>query len=566
MPSVVPSELVLPAEEVQKAPVKCPRRRITSLTDTPQKMQKKHYMVEEMRKNLERRPESSATSWLSSKLEISRASRDRRPCGGGGSNHLSTKAPGTGSSKSPIPSYVLEDGFVLPQFDSSRLLSMSPVGHGSQAIVYRARIPKTNQLIAVKVLREELAKKNEERRAFEREVQLLARLIHPHINNVIGIDRVGVLPCAMLEWCQIDVNQALLLDDVGADPHLRRDVINEWPAYERIRLAFELASALRFLHSGTALKGGVLVCHRDIKPANTGIDATGKLKLLDFGLAVCFEPGKCSASSSVQKFSSFRLSRSSLTRADGTGAPASTMSGRSIGAQTSGQNVVGAPPIHSNEFYFQGSRETGTRRYMAPEVCRGDLYGTSADVFSFAITIWEIFALRGRPFNDIKVEVHTSFVVNGNLRPTIPTTWHPTLQDVCNRAWRRDKRLRPNMDELFNTLFDFYKQGTLLDPNPPASPTRSASETSLASCATTNSDPNGDSKPGDPLVQLSKGVTSKSLAVNIQESADDDDERMQDPLGEAAEPPLPSDGRAWGSCFCCPLRRSSSSKKNTSRL
>mmetsp|Transcript_6028 Transcript_6028/g.18926 ORF Transcript_6028/g.18926 Transcript_6028/m.18926 type:complete len:183 (+) Transcript_6028:273-821(+) len=102
---------------------------------------------------------------------------------------------------------------------------------------------------------------------------------HPDVNNVIGIDRVGAVPCAMLEWCQTHQKKAPCLEHVGDDPFLRRTVIDESPAYERIRLAFELASALRFLHLGNALGSGVR--NRDVKPANAGIDANGKLELLD---------------------------------------------------------------------------------------------------------------------------------------------------------------------------------------------------------------------------------------------------------------------------------------------
>ena len=524
------SASVLPLEvSVAPKPYKSIRCRIRSLTDTPEKVKSKMSIVQEMRDNMERRPSQSA-SWLS----------EEKVAAG---EHMSSKAPGAGMTKSPIPQFVLRDGFEVPMFDSSRLGDMVAVGHGSQAIVYKAKIPKTKQLIAVKVLRAELAKKPEDRRAFEREVQLLARLIHPHINNVIGIDRVGVLPCAMLEWCQIDLSQALLLDSVGNNPKLRFDVIAEWPAYERVRIAFELASALRFLHSGTALSRGVIVLHRDVKPANTGIDANGKLKLLDFGLAVCLEPAACGAASTVARCQRSLSSRGSKADQRTTTDAASSNSSNDhqhhhtktslfLGGGPLGSISTSPPPTSSsnsssfdttngngNEFYFNCTRETGTRRYMAPEVCRGELYGASADVFSFAIFCWEIFGLKGRPFDDMSAQAHTDCVVNGTFRPKVPSQWHPVLKDACTRGWRRDKRLRPNMDELFRTLFDFYQRGTV----------------------------------GLPRDSLETAILSEEPHNN---SADDD--KMQDPLGELNELRAPTEpkknNKKKTSLFCSCLK------------
>ena len=40
---------------------------------------------------------------------------------------------------------------------------------------------------------------------------------------------------------------------------------------------------------------------------------------------------------------------------------------------------------------------TGSRRYMAPEVCREEPYGVKVDVFSWAIASWEIWTLKGKP-------------------------------------------------------------------------------------------------------------------------------------------------------------------------
>ena len=89
------------------------------------------------------------------------------------------------------------------------------------------------------------------------------------------------LPCLLLSWCATDVSKAMRLKDVGGRPgaacesfaarprtgrlrrpDVRAEVVAAWSSRERLRILRELASALEFLHSGDAIKGGVAIAHR----------------------------------------------------------------------------------------------------------------------------------------------------------------------------------------------------------------------------------------------------------------------------------------------------------------
>ena len=155
-----------------------------------------------------------------------------------------------------------------------------------------------------------------------------------------------------LEWCASDLKRALQLELVGTDAAARKAVLAEWPSTERLRLMRELAcvsgvlasslvqlirhqrrSALEYLHSGDAIAGGIACIHRDLKPDNIGLSASKKIKLFDFGLAVA-------------------VKREGEDGDDGV---------------------------------YELTGGTGSRRYMAPEVCLRENYGTKVDVYSWAI-------------------------------------------------------------------------------------------------------------------------------------------------------------------------------------
>eukprot|EP00633_Aureoumbra_lagunensis_P010121 CAMPEP_0197324620 /NCGR_PEP_ID=MMETSP0891-20130614/71206_1 /TAXON_ID=44058 ORGANISM="Aureoumbra lagunensis, Strain CCMP1510" /NCGR_SAMPLE_ID=MMETSP0891 /ASSEMBLY_ACC=CAM_ASM_000534 /LENGTH=110 /DNA_ID=CAMNT_0042817455 /DNA_START=723 /DNA_END=1055 /DNA_ORIENTATION=- len=78
--------------------------------------------------------------------------------------------------------------------------------------------------------------------------------------------------------------------------------------------------------------------------------------------------------------------------------------------------------------------ETGSVRYMAPEVHRGERYDHKADIFSLAIVLWQIFSLE-TPFAHLDPPAHRRQVVDGNHRPQIDPSWSTNLQLLLRSAW-----------------------------------------------------------------------------------------------------------------------------------
>ena len=139
------------------------------------------------------------------------------------------------------------------------------IGQGGMGAVYKARQPKLDRIVALKILPMRLARESTFAERFEREGRLLARLNHPNIVGVYDFGQSSGLYYLIMEYVD-GVNLRQAFASARFTPQQALSVIPK------------ICEALQFAHDE-----GVL--HRDIKPENILLDTKGRVKIADFGIA-----------------------------------------------------------------------------------------------------------------------------------------------------------------------------------------------------------------------------------------------------------------------------------------
>jgi serine/threonine protein kinase/class 3 adenylate cyclase len=168
--------------------------------------------------------------------------------------------------------------FLAPPLESDEIGRLGPyrilkvLGAGGMGMVFQAEDPNLRRLVALKVMRPELASSLTARQRFLREARATAAIEHDHIVNIFQVDQDGDVPFLAMQ----------LLRGETLEDRLRRD--GTLPLAEVLRIGRETARGLAAAHA----RGLV---HRDIKPSNIWLEAEGgRVKILDFGLARAVGP------------------------------------------------------------------------------------------------------------------------------------------------------------------------------------------------------------------------------------------------------------------------------------
>ena len=148
----------------------------------------------------------------------------------------------------------------LPQFEIIELL-----GRGGMGVVYKARQPQLDRIVALKILPPVAALSPDFVERFRREARTLAKLNHPNIVSVHEFGEQGGLYYFVMEYVD-GANLRALLENKTFTPAAG------------LTLVPHVCEALEYAH-----QEGVI--HRDIKPENLLIDKKGHVKIADFGLA-----------------------------------------------------------------------------------------------------------------------------------------------------------------------------------------------------------------------------------------------------------------------------------------
>lgn len=141
------------------------------------------------------------------------------------------------------------------------------IGVGGMARVYKARCHRLNRLVALKILRDDLAQDAELRRRFHDESQAVAMLSHPNIVAVYDVSRSSDIEYIVME----------LIDGITLKQYMQKKG-NKLNWREALHFITQIVKALGHAHS----RG---IIHRDIKPHNIMVLRDGSVKVADFGIA-----------------------------------------------------------------------------------------------------------------------------------------------------------------------------------------------------------------------------------------------------------------------------------------
>jgi serine/threonine protein kinase len=152
---------------------------------------------------------------------------------------------------------------------------LAAIGEGGMGEVYRAHDPRLGRDVALKVLPPDVAHDPVRLERFRREARAVAALNHPHIVTIYSTEEADGIPFLTMELVEGQSLEALIPPE-------------GMPLTRFFDVAVPLADALAAAHQKQ-------ITHRDLKPANVMVAADGRVKVLDFGLAVAEQRGSNAA-------------------------------------------------------------------------------------------------------------------------------------------------------------------------------------------------------------------------------------------------------------------------------
>jgi serine/threonine protein kinase/tetratricopeptide (TPR) repeat protein len=230
------------------------------------------------------------------------------------------------------------------------------LGEGGMGVVYKARDTKLGRDVALKFLPESLTPTKEDRERFTREAKAAASLSHPNICTIHNIDDHEGTPFMVMEYIEGETLREKISSG-GLTPEAALDY------------GSKIAGALTEAH-----EHGII--HRDIKPENIMVDAKGRIKVMDFGLA------KLKQARNITK---------------------------------TGSTV-------------------GTLAYSSPEQIRGEEVDHRSDLFSIGIVLYEMLTGR-KPFQGEHQAAMTYSIVNE--KPTPIKTYLPGSPEEFTQIFKK---------------------------------------------------------------------------------------------------------------------------------
>jgi serine/threonine protein kinase len=246
------------------------------------------------------------------------------------------------------------------------------LGQGGMGEVYLARDTRLGRDVAIKLMPADLAGDAARRARFEREAQAIAALNHPNVVTIHAVEEAEGLLFLVMERVQ-GVTLTRKIPPAGL------------PLKDFFNLALQFCEAVAAAHA-------VGITHRDLKPENVMVDNSGRVKVLDFGLAKLIDDAFVGSDATV--------------------------------AEQTREGVI-----------------LGTASYMSPEQAEGKPVDPRSDVFTMGILLYEMLTGQ-RPFQgDTHMSTLTA-VIRDDPRPVFEI--RPELPREFARIVRRCLEKHPD--------------------------------------------------------------------------------------------------------------------------
>ena len=259
---------------------------------------------------------------------------------------------------------------------------LEKLGAGGMGVVYKAEDTRLQRFVALKVLPDDIAHDQQFRDRFAREARTASALNHPNICTIHDVGEENGQVFIAMEF----LDGAPLSARIATGPLNLQDLLD---------VGIQVAEGLSSAH----MEG---IIHRDIKPGNIFITKSGRIKIMDFGLA------KRAASK------------------------------RAFAGASSMETLGGERDHITND-----GAALGTLPYMSPEQVRGEGLDARTDLFSFGAVLYEM-ATASLPFPGATPGIVFDAILN---RPPIPVArFSPgtpaELGRIIDKALEKDREMR----------------------------------------------------------------------------------------------------------------------------